>query len=199
MLTAPLEVDKDAGQVILVKQRVWKSGDKEVSFRYEFSADKDVPLKQIVARIIVEEEFQDGSILLRHSDGTEGKLPLAAWGPGMQGESGTLVFHPKALGDFTVTIDPPVKIPYDHKIKMELAADRFKAGKIFPHYLSLARCGEPAGQVTQEHGKRDPETRPRRETIPASHDRPAAAMPKPLGTDSTVACGSSASTRATSD
>lgn len=128
LLTAPMEVNKFDGQVIAIKQRVWKSGDKDISMHYDLAADKDVPLKHIVARMIFEDEIHDGDILLKHTDGTEGKLAMTIGGPGMQAESGTLIFRPKATGEFTVTVDPPVLIPYDHKIKFQLAADMFKAG-----------------------------------------------------------------------
>gem|GEM_PF-469160 len=128
-LSAPLAMGSESGQVILLKSRVWKSGEKEISFNYELSADKDVPLQQIISRIILDDQFKEGEVLLKHRDGTEGKLPLDVGGPGGQPESGTLVFRFKKIGDVTMTIDPPALIQYDHKFKFQLAGDVFKAGK----------------------------------------------------------------------
>ena len=128
-LSAPLEVNKADGQVIILNTRVWKSGDKEVSFHYDLTAKKDVMLQQIIARIILEDTTMEGDVLLKHRDGSEGKLPLDVGGPAAQPETGTMTFRFKALGNIIVTMDPPVLIPYDHKFKMQLAADVFKAGK----------------------------------------------------------------------
>jgi len=128
-LSAPLAMGSESGQVILLKSRVWKSGEKEISFNYELSSDKDVPLQQIISRIILDDQFKEGEVLLKHRDGSEGKLPLDIGGPGFQPESGTLVFRFKKIGDVTVTVDPPVVIQYDHKFKFQLAGDVFKAGK----------------------------------------------------------------------
>src|SRR5271157_1535911 len=93
VLTAPFEVNKAQGQVIMIKQHAWKSADKEISINYELSADKDVPLTMLIAGIGFDEKFQDGDLLLRHRDGTEGTLPLSLGGPGAQPETTTLVFR----------------------------------------------------------------------------------------------------------
>ena len=129
VLTAPFEVNKAQGQVIMVKQRVWKSADKEISIHYELSADKDVPLTMLIAGVQFDEKFQDGDILLKHRDGTEGTIPLTIGGPGSQPETGTLVFRSKAIGEFTATINPPLPIAYHGDLRIQLAADMFKAGK----------------------------------------------------------------------
>jgi hypothetical protein len=129
VLTAPFEVNKAQGQVILLKQRVWKSADKEISIRYELSADKDVPLTMLIAGISFAEKYREGDILFKHSDGTEGTIPLTIGGPGSQPETGTLVFRSKAMNEFTATLDPPLPIAYHGDLRIQLAADMFKAGK----------------------------------------------------------------------
>jgi len=128
-LTVPFEASKARGQVILLKQHVWKSGDNAISFNYELSADKDVPLTMMMAGIGFEEKFQDGDILFKHGDGSEGAIPLSIGGPGLQPESGTLVFRSKSLGNFTATIEPPAPVAYHGTLRIQLASDTFKAGK----------------------------------------------------------------------
>ena len=129
VLDAPFKAGKDAGQVINVKQRVWKSGENEVSFNYELSSDVDVPLTMLVASIVFDEKFQDGDILFKHADGTEGTLPLTIGGPGSQPETGTMVFRPKTSDYLTATLTPPLPIAYHGQLRIQLAADLFKAGK----------------------------------------------------------------------
>ena len=129
VVTVPFEVNKTRGQVILIRQRVWKSADNEISFTYELSADKDVPLTMLIADIRFDEKFHDGDILLKHSDGTEGRLPLSVGGPGLQPETATLVFRSKTIGPFKATIDPSVPVAYHGGLRVQLAADMFKAGK----------------------------------------------------------------------
>ncbi len=129
VVTAPFEVNKARGQVIMIKQRVWQSAAQEISINYELSADKDVPLTMLIAGLGFDGKFQDGDILLKHRDGTEGTIPLSIGGPGAQPESGTLVFRSKAIGPFTATLDPPLPIAYHGDLRIQLAADMFKAGK----------------------------------------------------------------------
>ena len=129
VLTTPFEANKARGQVIMVKQRVWKSANREISIQYELSADKDVPLTMLIAGVRFNEKFQDGDILLKHRDGTEGTIPLTIGGPGSQPETATLVFRAKAIGEFTATIDPPLPIAYHGDLRIQLAAGMFKAGK----------------------------------------------------------------------
>ena len=129
VLTTPCVFDKANGQVITIKQRVWKSGERDISFQYDLSSDKDIPLIELGAgKIVFEPKFQDGDILFKHTNGSEGKLPLAIGGPGGQPETGTLVFRSKTAGDITATIDPPLPVAYHGKLKFQMAKDLFKAG-----------------------------------------------------------------------
>ena len=127
-LTVPFEVSKANGQVISLKQHVWKSGDSEISFNYVLSADKDVPLTMLIAGINFDKKYQDGDILFKHTDGTEGKLPLSVGGPGSQPESGTLIFRSKSAGEITATLNPPLPVAYDGGLRVLLASDVYRAG-----------------------------------------------------------------------
>ena len=128
-VTAPFVVNKDAGQVIMVREQVRKSGDNDIAITCELSAEKDVPLTMLVLNIGFEEKFRDGDILLKHADGTESTLPLSIGGPGENPETGSLVFRSKSIGDFTATIDPAVRIINHDTLRIVLAAELFKAGK----------------------------------------------------------------------
>ena len=127
--TISFEVNKAEGQVITLKERVRKNADQEISFTFEYSADKDVPLTQLAVRMPFEKRFQDGDVLLKHADGTESKLPLSIGGPGARRATETIIFRSKTAGDVTVTIRPPLPLAYHGVLKAVLAADLFKAGK----------------------------------------------------------------------
>ncbi|MEK7677327.1 MAG: hypothetical protein AAB676_15975 [Verrucomicrobiota bacterium] len=62
--------------------QAWKSGPREVKFRYDLSAAKDVPVTLVVARLGVEKAFSKGEWVLTHTDGktsvcTRGWIALA--------------------------------------------------------------------------------------------------------------------------
>jgi len=125
-LTTPIDIK---GSIISLKQRVWKSGEQAISIAYELSADKDIPLTSIVATVSFEGAYQDGDVLFKHTDGTEGTVALALSGPGEQPETKSLVFRSKTAGDFTATLDPPTPIAYHNQMRILLARDLYKAGK----------------------------------------------------------------------
>ena len=128
-LTAPFEVNKAAGQVITVKQRAWKNADAEISFQYDLSADKDVPLTTLAANISVDAKFQQGDILCKHADGSEGVIPLAGGGAVQQPETRALLFRSPALDGMSVSITPPLRLIYfQQNLRIQLASDTFKAG-----------------------------------------------------------------------
>jgi hypothetical protein len=128
VLAAPFVANQAAGHIIQLKQRVWQSGDQDISMAFELSATNDVPLTMLIANVGFEEKFQDGDILFQHADGSEGKLPLSIGGPGQQPATKTLVFRSKTLGDFTATLNPPLPVAYHETLRIQLAADLFKAG-----------------------------------------------------------------------
>ena len=127
--TAPFVVNQGQGQVIQLHQRVWQSAAGDISMVFDLSAEKDVPLTMLIAGIAFQEKFRDGDILLRHADGSTGTLPLSVGGPGQQPASGTLVFRSRTAGEFSATINPPLPVAYDHGLRLQLAAEVFKAGK----------------------------------------------------------------------
>jgi len=128
VLTAPFVVNQARGEVISLHQRVWRSAGSEISFAWDLSAAKDIPLTMLIAGVKFDEHFQDGDILLKHADGTTATLPLRTGGPGQQPATATLVFRSKSLGEFTATLNPPLPVAYHDGLRIQLAADLFKAG-----------------------------------------------------------------------
>ena len=72
----PFVVNKASGEVIDIKFQAWKSGPRQISFRYDLSAAKDVPVTMVIASLGVEKAFATGKLVLTHADGTEGTVNL---------------------------------------------------------------------------------------------------------------------------
>lgn len=128
-VNAPFVVNEAQGQIIQLKERVWKSGARELSMSFDLSSAKDVSLTMLIAGIRFRERFQDGDIVFRHADGTTGTLPLKVGGPGLQPATSEMVFRSRSLGDFTATLNPPRPVAYDGGLRVQLAADLFPAGR----------------------------------------------------------------------
>jgi hypothetical protein len=121
-------VNEKAGQVIHIKQRVWKSGERAISFQYDLSADKDVPLTSLIDGISFEPEHQDGDLLFKHSDGSEGTLPLKVGGPGEEPATSSIIFRTKNFGHIQASINPPQRVAYHGALRVLLADRLFPAG-----------------------------------------------------------------------
>ena len=81
--TVPFVVNKANGDIIDIKFQAWKSAPRQVSFRYDLSAAKDVPVTMVIASLGVEKPFAKGKLTLSHADGTEGTVNLP-FGRGVQ-------------------------------------------------------------------------------------------------------------------
>src|SRR5258708_29175109 len=77
-ITTQFVVNKGRGEVIDIRFQAWKSGPQQVVFRYELSAEKDVPVTMVVAALGPEKGFARGQWTLAHADGTTSvvKLPV---------------------------------------------------------------------------------------------------------------------------
>jgi hypothetical protein len=128
-LTVPVEVGKEAGQVVKLRQRVRKSGPQSITVDYELSADRQIPLTALVASVNFEPAFQSGNVQFLHADGTKEAVPLALAGPGEQPESKGLIFLPKGLGGISAVLQPAVPITYHNGMRVLLAQKLLKAGK----------------------------------------------------------------------
>jgi|GEM_PF-726838 len=125
-----LPINPSAGQSILLKERVWKSADKDISITYEFSSSTDVALSLFIAAIAMQPQFQDGDILCKHADGSEGTFPLGGGqAASKRPDTTSMVFRSKSLGDFTASIDPAAPTFFWDTPRIQFAQDSFKAGK----------------------------------------------------------------------
>jgi hypothetical protein len=126
--TVPFVVNRANGEVIDIKFQAWKSAPRQISFRYDLSAAKDVPVTMVIASLGVEKAFAKGKLALSHADGTEATLNLP-FGRSGQPTTAKAVFSMENTGDIGITLDPPCPISFDGDMRIILASDVFKQGE----------------------------------------------------------------------
>lgn len=127
-VTAPFEANKEAGEIINVALRAWKSGPQAVSFQYTLSAAKDVPLTMLIASINTEAAFQNGQAVVTQADGKQVTLPLAFGGIHGMDAGKQVAFQSKDAGEYGLTLDPPTALTTDGQLRVILAQDKFLKG-----------------------------------------------------------------------
>ena len=127
-VTAPLVVNKAAGEVIDVKFQAWKSSPRQVSFRYDMTAAKDVPVTMVIAGLGVSKKMAKGKLVMTHVGGEEStwNLPLGRTAAGAPVAKAVLALE--KVGDIALTFDPPCPISADGDLRVMLASDVFKQG-----------------------------------------------------------------------
>jgi hypothetical protein len=125
--TVPFVVNKASDEVIDIKLQAWKSAPRQISFRYDLSAAKDVPVTMVIASLGVEKAFAKGKLVLSHTDGTEAALNLP-FPRGAQPTTAKAVLSIENTGDVGITLDPPCPISLDGDMRILLASDVFKQG-----------------------------------------------------------------------
>ena len=152
---APFVVNQAKGEVIDVKLQAWKSGPRDVTFRFDLSAAKDVPVTMVIAGLGVDKGTAKGQWLLTHTDGQESTVKLPA---GITSKPATTkaVLSLEQTGDIIVTFDPPCAVAFDKQMRVMLAQEVFKAGartttlKItFPAEVALLAKPEEAARFTK--------------------------------------------------
>ena len=126
-LAAPFVVNKAKGEVINIKFEAWHSGPRQVSFRYELSAERDVPVTMVIASLGVEKAFAHGQWTLTHPAGTTSVVKLPA-GITARPAATKAVLHMEKTGDIEVGFDPPCPLAFDGDMRVLLAEKVFKAG-----------------------------------------------------------------------
>lgn len=127
-VAAPFESNKDAGQIINVALHASKTGPRTVSFRYTLSADKDVPLTELVALISTDPAFHTGQVVVTQADGQKVDLPLSLGLVRGLPETSHVAFQSKDAGDTLLDIDPPTPLHIDNALRVVLAKDLFPKG-----------------------------------------------------------------------
>jgi len=125
--TAPFVVNKASGEVIDIKFEAWKSAPRQVSFRYELAAAKDVPITMVIATLSVNKPFAQGKLVLSHTDGQESTVNLP-FGRAAKPVTAKAVLSAGKAGDVALALDPPCPISFDGDMRIMLASDVFKQG-----------------------------------------------------------------------
>ena len=127
-ISTPFESNKDAGEVIGLGLRVWKSGPQAVSYSYTLNAAKDVPLTELVATVSTSQAFQAGQAIITQADGQQQTLPLSFGLIRAVPETKKIAFQSKNAGEYDLTIDPPAPLHVDNGLRVVLARDQFPTG-----------------------------------------------------------------------
>ena len=126
--TAPFVVNKAGGEVIDIKFQAWKSSPRQVSFRYDLAAAKDVPVTMVVATLGLDKQFARGKLVQTHADGKESTVNLP-FGRAAEGSAvAKAVLSIEKAGDIEIALDPPCPISFDGDMRIMLAANMFKQG-----------------------------------------------------------------------
>jgi hypothetical protein len=125
----PFVVNKEKGEVIDVHVEAWQPAARQIAFRYDLEAARDVPLTMLIAGVNFEAQGSQGILTLTDTDGKQSKLPLPIRGvrPGPVASEAALTFQKG--GPVKVQFDPPCQINFDNSIRVVLGADVFKQGK----------------------------------------------------------------------
>jgi hypothetical protein len=126
-LSVPFVVNKASAEVIDIRFQAWKSGPREVKFRYDLSAAKDVPVTMVIASLGVDKAFAKGQWVLTHTNGQTTMLKLPVGITARPAASKAVLSLEKA-GDITISFEPPCGVAFDKDLRVLLAQEVFKAG-----------------------------------------------------------------------
>jgi hypothetical protein len=126
-LSLPFVVNQASGEVIDVRFQAWQSGPRELKFRYDLKAAKDVPLTMLIASLGVEKEFAEGQWQLTHPDGKTSELKLPV-GITSRPAATKALLSLKQAGDIALAFDPACGMAFDQDLRVLLAQDKFPAG-----------------------------------------------------------------------
>ncbi len=124
--SVPFVVNKATGQVIDIKFSAWQTGPKELSFTYDMTAAKDVPVTMVIAAVGIDKAFAKGTVALS-ADGKETSVNLP-FARGAQPATSKAILKMQGAGDVQLTIDPPCPIGFDGDMRIMLASEVFKQG-----------------------------------------------------------------------
>jgi hypothetical protein len=127
-LRVPFTVNKDKGEVIDVGFEAWQPAAKQVAFRYDLGADRDVPLTMLMAAVNFEAQGSQGTLTLTHDDGKETKLALPVRGIRAAPATSKAALAFDKGGTVTLKIDPPCPVTFDNGMRVGLASEVFRKG-----------------------------------------------------------------------
>ena len=145
-VTQPFVVNRDRGETIQITCHASRTSPRSVAYRYDLSADKDVPLAELVAAFSTQEAFRDGSGELTGADGTHSTLPLSFALIASRPATAKAVLKSAKAGEVTLTMDPPCELHIDHGMRVILASQLFKQGALSDHH-----CHHPGPDHPPRH------------------------------------------------
>jgi hypothetical protein len=125
----PFVVNKDKGEVIDVHFEAWQPAARQVAFRYDLDAAKDVPLTLLMAGVNFEPHSSQGTLTLAHTGSSkEIKLALPVRGIRTAPAASQAALAFEKGGTVTMQIDPPCPITFDNGMRVVLASELFRKG-----------------------------------------------------------------------
>ncbi len=126
-IPVPFVVNQANREVIDIRFQAWKSAPRSVTFRYDLSAAKDVPVTMVIASLGVEKAFPRGEWTFTHEDGKQSTLQLPV-GITSRPATAKAVLRLEQAGNIEIAFDPPCALAFDKDLRVVLAQDVFKAG-----------------------------------------------------------------------
>jgi hypothetical protein len=124
----PFVVNKDKGEAIDVRFEAFQPAARQVAFRYELDAARDVPLTLLMAGFNFEPDVSQGTLTLTHADGKQSKLGLPVRGIRAAPATSQAVLAFDKGGTVTMQIDPPCPVAFDSGLRVVLASDVYRQG-----------------------------------------------------------------------
>ena len=120
---------KISEQPVQVACEARQTGQRTVVYKYELTAEKDVPLMKLVTAFAVNDALT-GEIVVNMAAGKRQKLPVPQRIMVAPDDAAELVFKLQDVGDVALTLDPPCRLQSENgATRVELAHDLLKAGK----------------------------------------------------------------------
>jgi hypothetical protein len=127
-VTAPFAVDRGKGEVIRVRFQARRSSARQITFRYDLSADRDVPLTLLMAGLNFAPRRGEGTLTLTHPGGQRSTLKLPVRGVHSRPATARAVLGFDQGGAVALTIDPPCPLGFDNDVRVVLASGLFRKG-----------------------------------------------------------------------
>ena len=154
--TVPFVVNKAAGEVIDIRFAVRKSGPRQVTFRYDLAAAKDVPVTMVIASLGVPKAFAHGRVVLTGADGKENARGLPLGRAAATPPVAKAVIGLEKAGDIRLVFDPPCPVSFDGDMRIMLASEVCKQGSrtttltvTFPAEVALLAKQEDVDRFTK--------------------------------------------------
>ena len=118
-----------SGQPVQVACEVRPSDARTITYRYELTAEKTVPLMKLVAAFAVAEQLK-GRIAVSQAGGKQSNLPIPQRIMAAPDDAKELIFTLQDVGNVVLSLDPPCRLQAENgATRVELAHDLLKAGK----------------------------------------------------------------------